>query len=95
MEIVGGWGFQQKRWLASMHQDVLRVSFAERDRLLQVLYDLKLADHWNRKYVLALLNHCAADQIAFWQNEAFLGLAEAIAQYWQAKLSEGAIAQIV
>ena len=83
MEIIGGWGFQQNRWLSSLHQEVLKMSFRQRDRLLKILYELGLVERWNCTYTLNLLCHCPGEFSLFWHNEAFLGIAAAIAQYWQ------------
>lgn len=83
MEVVGGWGFQSNRWLASLTEEVLAVSFRDRDRLLQVLYDLELVDRWQPGYVLNLMQHCPVEHSLFWQKESFLGMAAAIADYWQ------------
>ena len=87
MELTSGWGFQQSRWLASLHQDVLSMSFAQRDRLHQVLHELGLLQRWNTHFLVGLLSYCPLDCLACWSDEAFLGLARAIACCW-AELSD-------
>ncbi|MBE9180258.1 phosphoadenosine phosphosulfate reductase family protein [Oculatella sp. LEGE 06141] len=82
MEIVGGWGFQHKRWLASLHEDVLRMSFQERDRLHQLLIELGLLHRWNPIFSSALMRCCGLDQMLFWTDDAFVGIVQAIAQHW-------------
>ncbi|MEO0521148.1 MAG: phosphoadenosine phosphosulfate reductase family protein [Cyanobacteria bacterium P01_A01_bin.116] len=82
MEIIGGWGFQQSRWLASLHADVLKVSLTKWDRLWRVLYRLSLVRRWKPSFSLTLLRSCDVEQLLFWTNEAFLGIGKAIAHYW-------------
>ncbi|MEO0405944.1 MAG: phosphoadenosine phosphosulfate reductase family protein [Cyanobacteria bacterium P01_A01_bin.135] len=82
MEIIGGWGFQQNRWLASLHADVLKMSLAKRDRLWRVLYRLGLVRRWKPLFSFTLLHSCDVEQLLFWTNEAFLSIAGAIARYW-------------
>lgn len=82
METVGGWGFQQGRWLASLTEDVLQLSFKKRDRLHQVLRDLDLIERWKPGFTTHLLRCLPPEQLLFSTNEAFLGLAATIDQYW-------------
>ena len=84
METVGGWGFQQGRWLASLTAEVLQLSFKKRDRLHQVLGDLDLMERWKPGFSACLLRCCPPEQLLFSTHEAFLGLAAAIDQYWLA-----------
>ena len=82
MEIVGGWGFQQSRWLASLSDEVLGMSMRKRHRLHQTLRELGLLDGWNPIFLLKLLSSCEREQSRFWTDEAFKAIAHLVAQHW-------------
>jgi len=85
MEIIGGWGFQQGRWLASLSEEVLGLSFERRDRLYQVLNGLGLMQPCHPVFALKLLQSLPSGCIALWTQSAFLVVAHAIASYWITK----------
>jgi hypothetical protein len=82
MEIIGGWGFQQGRWLASLSDEVLGLSFERRDRLHQVLHELGLMEPCHPVLALNLLQSLPSDCLALWTQSAFVAVAHAIADYW-------------
>ena len=82
MEIVGGWGFQQSRWLASLSDEVLGMSMRKRHRLHQTLRELGLLDGWNPIFLLSPLSSCEREQSRFWTDEAFKAIAQLVAQHW-------------
>ena len=90
MEIVGGWGFQQGRWLASLSQEVLKVSLQQRDRLHQRLIQLGLLQPCHPTFAKQLLQSVSSDCLALWTQEAFLATAQVIADYWLASTAEDA-----
>ncbi|EDX82613.1 Phosphoadenosine phosphosulfate reductase family protein [Synechococcus sp. PCC 7335] len=81
MEIVGGWGFQQSRWLASLSDEVLKMSVRQRKQLNQILLDRGLLEPWNPTLMLHLLHYCSP----FWTEAALRELEQAISQYWETK----------
>lgn len=81
MEIVGGWGFQQSRWLASLTPEVLSLSFKERDYLDRVLRHLGLVKPCPA-FARNLLQSLPLECIALWTQAAFVEIAQEIAAYW-------------
>lgn len=90
MEIIGGWGFQQGRWLASLSDEVLELSFQQRDRLYQALTELGLVEPCHPTFAKQLLQSVSSDCLALWTQEAFLATAQVIADYWVAATAEDA-----
>lgn len=88
MEIIGGWGFQQGRWLASLSDEVLGLSFQQRDRLYRMLNELGLVEPCHPVFAHKLLQRLPSECIALWTQSAFLAVAHAIASYWAAATDE-------
>ena len=88
MEIVGGWGFQQSRWLASLSSEVLEMSLRKRKRLNRVLRELNLVKPWPPAFLLSFLRCANSEQLSFWANEALLAIAQVISQWMAAQASE-------
>lgn len=84
MELVGGWGFQQNRWLASLSDEVLGLSFRQRDRLYRVLNELGLVEPYHPIFALNLLQSLPSDCLTLWTQSALVVVAQAIASYWAA-----------
>ena len=79
MEIVGGWGFQSSRWLASLSSEVLEMSLQQRQQLYQTLIQLDMLDPWSPQILLTLLRCCSP----YWSETALTGIAQVIAHYWE------------
>ena len=88
MEIVGGWGFQQSRWLASLSNEVLEMSLRKRHRLHQTLHELSLVEDWNPVFLLSLLRYSKLEQTMFWTDEAFKAISQVVAQHWAETTAE-------
>ena len=80
MEIVGGWGFQQSRWLASLSSEVLEMSLKQRKRLHRTLRKLGLVEPWPPAFLLTLLRTYRSEQLLFWTDEAFWAISQLIGQ---------------
>ena len=83
MEIVGGWGFQQSRWLSSLTDEVLKLSWHQRQHLHETLLQLDLIASINPVFLLSLLRCCELEQMLFWTDEAFSGILREISAYWK------------
>ena len=88
MEVVGGWGFQQSRWLASLSGEVLEMSLKKRKRLHRTLQELSLVEPLPPAFLLSFLLNCRSEHLVFWTDAAFLAIAQLISQWMVAQESE-------
>ena len=84
MELVGGWAFQQNRWLSSLSADVASVAVGDRIRLEQVLLQQGLVEPMSAWVMLEMLCHLKPELSMFWRIETL----EAIAHFIQQAMAE-------
>ena len=80
MELVGGWAFQQKRWLSSLSADVVSVAVGDRIKLEQVLRKLNLVEPLTGSVMLQLLCLSPVEAVMLWQLETLEAIASLIQQ---------------
>ena len=84
MELVGGWGFQQGRWLASMAGEMLELSMEQHGELERLLREQGIVTAFHPGFLLSFLCHCTLPQMLFWTVEAMSVIAQLIHWYQQA-----------
>ena len=80
MELVGGWAFQQKRWLSSLSEEVMSVAVSDRIKLEKVLRQLNLVEPLTGSVMLQLLCLSPVEAVMLWQVETLETIAKFIEQ---------------